>query len=540
MPVVERYNSPQVTNRALPDTSANLSTRGAFGSQLGSGLMQAAGTAQAIGLDMQQQDDMAAIKEATSAYRKEVNDVTFLSEGAYYNLQGKAAYDGFKPTETELEKRRSKIAEGLSPRQRDQFMDISGQYIDRELDSMSRHAAKGRSTWLNEQDESTIILAQQDGSLRWNDADEYSKQIKGSVANLAKRNGWTPERTEIETESRLTAMHKSALDNILVQDPKSAPEYFKKHMDEISPSVRDDIQKVIDGQLNAQWVQDNSDEIRIGGGGLTARMSKVRELTKDDPERRKLLTSQIEHDYRLEKAAESEAQADAYDQAAQMALDGMSGNDIRFKNPTLWNQLSGSQRISLSKGTDAKTDLRAWYEYNGLKTQDPQKAMDYILENPDKFSYADTKSAISDFNKPAKPPKNIITDKAAFDTSMEGLIGKEPTDGKARQNWNRQYNVLVGAYQQRMEDYKEANNIESVPAQDRRKILDEFQIEMLRKDTLFGVDWLNPDEEVSLNDIPVDELEAIRNEVEKQGFPVTPENILKTYTSEDWKSFWQN
>jgi len=71
-----------------------------------------------------------------------------------------------------------------------------------------------------------------------------------------------------------------------------------------------------------------------------------------------------------------------------------------------------------------------------------------------------------------------------------------------------------------------------VPEAERRKILDEFAIEVIRKDSFLGVDWLNPDEEMGINDIPVDDLEAIRDALESGGHSTTPDNIMQLYLSQ--------
>lgn len=544
MPVVQQYGAPKVSNNALPDTRQSFNTRGAFGEAIGAGLQDAAYVSGAIADDMQKQEDAAAIKEATSQLRKEINQVTYLDEGAYYNLKGKAAYDGYQGTLTELEKRQKQIAEKLSPRQRDQFSQVAMQYVDREADAMSRHAAQGRTTWLNEQDESIIMMAQEDGSLRWNDNAEYAGQIKKSIQTLAKRNGWTPEKTELVTTEKLSAMHKSAIDNIIQQNPNAAKDYFESHKEEITPSMRDDIQTLINDQVDAQWVLEQGDAIRMSGGSLTARLNQARELTPDDPERRKHLTAQIENDYRLEQAAEREAQVDAYDMLTRYAIDeGMSPSQLRKNFPGQWAVLSASQRSTLSKPQSAttKTDLNAYYQYHGLMAQgDKEGARDFYINNSHLFSHSDGKSIIKELQSPAEVPSNLISDKSAFDTAVEGLLGKEPTKGESRKNWNRKYTVLAGMYQTQLQQYKDENQVKNVPEQDRRRILDELQITALRKDTLFGIDFLNPDENVSINDIPAEQLEAIRNELEKQGYAVTPEAILNTYTSDNWKEFWQN
>jgi hypothetical protein len=118
---------------------------------------------------------------------------------------------------------------------------------------------------------------------------------------------------------------------------------------------------------------------------------------------------------------------------------------------------------------------------------------------------------------------------------MVSLIGPQPSSSKkkANQQWNTRYSILSGMYQERLDDWFEENpQAKKIPHDAREKILDEFLIEQTRQDSFMGIDFLNPDETATLADIPTDELEQIRAVLEAQNYPVTTQNILKVYLSQ--------
>lgn len=538
---VQTYDQPTVQNRALPDTRQSLSTQGAFGQQVGQAVVQAGVMGGRIVDDMREKEDLATVKEATSQLRAQINQITFLDEGAYYNKQGKAAFEGYDPTRQELDKRRMEIAKTLkTKRQQQLFGDISTQYLDRELDSMSRHAAKGRTTWLNESDASTIAIAQADGSLRPDDNEEYSRQIKASVRNLAERNGWTPERTEIEVEKNLTAMHVTAFDNLLVRNPKGAKDYLDKHAGEISPAELPKMQATVQSQIDAQWSMQAGDEIRAGGGTLTQRAAKARELAGDDVDKRAALMQQVKADYAMEQQAKSDAQLDTYAQFTQQLLDGKSGSQIRLENPQSWEILSAGQRAALLKPpTEGRqeTDIMAYMTIKGL--DDPQERQQYFLENIDKFTTSDSKKIIDDLysTEPVRTPS--VTSKAAFDNTVVTLLGAKPAskDKSSLKEWTAQYAALNGLYETMLDEAYP--NQKDITEQQRRDVLDRFYTTVKRDRKWLGLLPRSP-QSIGITDVPLDEKDAIIKLLQNQGYAINPESILQVYESDDWKQEWGN
>lgn len=388
MPKVQPYE-PQVRPSPLQIPAQRLDSRGAFGEALVEGASRFASSMERI----QDEDDKAVVKDRINQYRERSRARMFGDDDAFLNKQGKAAYDSRNAARDELSKYRDELSQGLSGNQQRMFSPLSQEYLDRDFDNIAKHAQKSRISWLNSEDEAAIESAQNDHALYWNVGDgENIRQIRGLVNNMAQRNGWGPEQKELKLEAALTAAHQSAIDNILTDNPRGAEAYFLEHKGEISPKVWDDIKEKINKISTTKDAQDAADAIRISGGNLKERIAAVNEV--EDPELRKLVRSQVEHDYELEKTMKAEARADAYDDFEKRALNGESGLDMSL-DPR-WNLLSADQQKRLISGEGAKFDPVAYEKADALLRAGKFKELhEFVKNNPHLFEKSDFKKFIS-------------------------------------------------------------------------------------------------------------------------------------------------
>lgn len=320
MPKVSEYGGPKVREQggnARLSVSANASQ---FGANVGNAVSNLAGVVNANAQAMKEKDDNAKIKAATVELRRSINARTHLDEDAYYSRKGINAYDTYEPMKAELLDIRKTIGETLeSGRQQDAFQALSEQYLVSEEESMSRYSAGERVGWLNEQDQAIVTQSQEDGSLRWVDNSVYQNNIEKSIDTLAERNGWPPEKVEVEKSTAVSSMHVSAIERVLSESPEAAETYFESHKDSIDKGLHVDIENKIKTHNDGIWVMAEADRIRATSESLGERLDDARDVAGDDPDRRKLLISQVESEYRQGKAAETEAKAGAY-QSARLAL----------------------------------------------------------------------------------------------------------------------------------------------------------------------------------------------------------------------------
>lgn len=522
MPKVQTVTGPSVQASSVGNVSQRIDSRGAAGEAIGRSLTDISKTAGDIALDMKKRDDAATVKQTMSQFRKDMNKRQYEDDDAYFSRQGESAYRTIADHQIELENIRKRYLKDLNQSQKEAFTSLSQQYLDSEFEQMSKHALKGRASWLNQQDEALVEQSQQDGSLRWSDNAHYSRQIKASIDNLGERNGWPPEKRESEKIKALSAMHKTSIDNIIQQAPEQAEVYFAEHKDEIHPSLHDDIKEAIKDQNDKVWSMNKANEIRQNGGSSADRKRLVDEI--DDPDRKKLVSEQVKADLAWEKRSQQEQQLDAYNRASLAIEQGESATFWSMKNPEEWKMMTPGQRSALSGSNRKQSDLNAYYEMKGLMVRDRDAAREYLTQNVSFFSHSDAKSFIDELSKPPKKAGNFLSDKAAFDRTMEQLIGKQPTKGGSRKEWNKRYDIMAGMYQQELDEWFEANpGKKAIDSASREQILDRLLISQTKEN-----DWWW-DEEVDLATIPEEDLDQIVDALRADGTEVSPENIIKLY-----------
>ena len=529
MPKVNTYDTPQVREAPNRVPLQRMDSRGAFGENLGRGLADAGSAGAAIALKQRAEDDAAVTKERVAAYRDFSRSRMYGDDDAFYGRMGRDAYDSRDTMRKELDDKKKEIAKGLTGRQQKLFNQAVQGYVDRDYDGIAKHSAKGRRQWMDEQDAYTITSAQEDGALYWNDNGEYATQIRKSLANLANRNGWTPERRQVEEEKYLSAMHVSAIDNALQADPERAAEYFEANKDDILPSLHDNIRAKIEQRNDDIWVQGQADIINAMGGNLGERRAEAEKI--EDPDRRKAVMSQVEHDWRMDKQAEQEVQIGIVDEARKRPAD-MSLNQWRAANPDKWDVLTANQQAALRKPVVANSDLDVYYTMRGMIAEGRMEdAREYLSRNSDKLTPTDAKGFIDDILPTAgtQTMKPIMSDLSAFNRTVDSVLGKRPTkDGTDRRDYDRKYTIMMGIYEDMMGQWRADNpNTKYVPQEVRQNILDQFEIEKTRER-----DWWF-DTEVSMDDIPVDDMRQIREVLRSQGYPVTPDNIIRVYLSQN-------
>ncbi len=532
MPKVQQYESSQVDERALSTPLQNFDTRGAFGEGVAQGALQLAGSLERI----QDEDDKAVTKERVEQYRQFSREKLYRGDNAFFTRQGRSAYDSLGEASQELEKQRKELAKELTPRQARMYEALSNQYYQRDVDGMTSHAQEGRMTWLNDQDSAIVTSGQEDAALYWNDNDSYIRQVKRAVQNIATRNGWAPEKRDLQIEKAVTVAHLGAIDNILRDNPAGARAYFIDHRDEISASLYDDIDAKIDKADNLWKAQDVADTIRAEGGTRGERLAKVNEI--DDPVVRNLVRSQVEHEFAQEETAEKEAQIDLYSDIMKGIIEGVPATQFAKSNPKQWDLLTGDQQARLLRGvSDTQSVPDVYFAIRGLADSDKPAALKMLNKNIGNLSWGDAKALREKIEKqPPQVDPNVIKDKAAFDEMIPRLIGKKPP-AKASSERHREYqkreNILLGIYQDGIDEWHEANpDKKYIPHDDRQKLLDDMEMEFTKKKTLFGIDFLWRDKTFTIDDVPADDMEKIREALQDQDMPITVENIVKLYASQ--------
>lgn len=529
MPKIQTYGGSRVQ---AGNAAAGLNVRANpndFGAGVGQAVSNIGNLAMQNAAQMKAKDDEAKVKEATNELRRRLNERAYLDEDAYYNRRGIEAYETFNPMLEEFNSIRDEVAGNLGVgRQQELFSALSEGFITNEHQAMSRHAAVERTNWLNGQDEAVITQAQQDGSLRYLDNQIYVDQINGTIANLAARNGWSPEEVSIKRNQAVSDLHVNALDNLVTKSPSVARDYFEARKGEILPELYDDIEARLKANESAVWVQDQAEAIKSVGGTRTDRLGQVNQAT-DDPDRRRLLRAQVEADFQQEKIADQEMAVDAYSNAYNMIVDSQ-GPRINLAQFAViyeeqWNAMTPAQKASIEGALRDPTatpqnDLEAINQVQGMIADGRgYDAREFIINNQGLFTNSKATSLIESTYKDPESNNRLTSDaRMQFNDWIEGTLGKEPPDGRKREEWNRKRNFLLGMYDQNLTE--DNNNFQA-----RRQLLDDMTREAVVENQGM-IPW--PAKRFSVMDLDEDDFREVQRVFDETGMPMTPESV-RTY-----------
>lgn len=550
MPKVQPYE-PQVRPSPLQIPAQRLDPRGAFGEALVEGASRFASSMKRI----QDEDDKAVVKDRINQYRERSRARMFGDDDAFLNRQGKAAYDSRNAARDELSKYRDELSQGLSGNQQRMFSTLSQEYLDRDSDNIAKHAQKSRISWLNSEDEAAIESAQNDVALYPYNPAPYIAQIRGTVNNIAQRNGWGPEQKELKLEEALTAAHQSAIDNILNDNPRGAEAYFLEHKGEISPKVWDDISKKIDTAKTNGMAQSIADKAVLLGSELEAREYVKNEL-EDEPEARSIANRLVAEEFSFREKQEKSLRDDYYNEAYQALEDG-SLEQWKINNPEKYNRLTVEQKNNLKKKPSVETDLQAYYEAKSLIYGGDIAAAEKIIFSG-KLSNTDAKNLLNLITK----PKTQITIPSSYTSdankAITALIGAQPPKSRVEQHrlWQVQSNSLRGWLLEEAEKwYADNPNKKNMDQKSKNEILDRLNVEVLIEDkgwfsslrkilavggaamTPTGLDQESAEflkntanvTEIGIPDISREEYEKIVEVLKEIGLEQSPENVLLMY-----------
>lgn len=356
MPKVQTYDSPTVSARPLQIPQQRLDSRGAFGESLAGAVSDVAGVFEQI----QDEQDITVAREGLTRYRNETRD----SMTGYLAQKGKNAYEQRGTVGEQINKVASSISEGMSERQRKLYERLVESHKSADLDRVASHASAGFREWRTTTVLSSIDSIQQDIAVYHNDSDDYIASLKGEVANLARLEGWDDSVREAETTKRLTAAHMNAIDNILAQHG-DAQAYYDKHMNDILPSMRDDVTGKIQ-RANEGMVAQSVADVAAIAPTITEARRIVREKIKDNPGARKAAMALVAEEFRVREWEERSTQADVVNEIDLHRRAGGSVAAWAINNRERWELLTPAQRASMERTGAIETDWQAYSQVESL------------------------------------------------------------------------------------------------------------------------------------------------------------------------------
>jgi hypothetical protein len=279
------------------------------------------------------------------------------------NFQGEKAGDFTAAAEDWWTKAGQKYAtQGQNP--------MVGRALDRTLGRKRGRAMVDVTEYVNAEGERFADSKAEAASLReiefgidTGDTASAGQRVRAINAQKAARKGWTADQLEVENQRLLGAMHLSMIEKLAQTDAAKASAYYNddRVKREIPLTAQNKVEQVLkaegDNQFATKFAAERADK------PLTEQLKDA--ATINDPERREKTIAQVRNTFALKRQAQQEQEAEASDQAWQLASQGR-----RVPESTLL-RMNGRERAQLkdwlrekakqaAEGTPVKTD---WATY---------------------------------------------------------------------------------------------------------------------------------------------------------------------------------
>jgi len=539
MPVV-RYQPDQVQTQTVSQPRANAASGVAAIQREAQGNIQ---TAQGLanlavaGADIKQRVDTTLAEEAIVAFEKDKNDLFFNAESGYFNTQGKNAYDNASSATESLAELKKRYGDNLNSNARTMFDKSADAHIMRSESDIARHSAKGLKAWevatVQAQVENTI----ENSSLYWNQPGKLRVQNalgRQAVIDASEMEGIGAEATNERLQTYDSSFAKSTINAAVSTSSAEGQSSLDKYGDRLEGHDRIKIEKMIASKTEAEKTQANSQQAIINGARIVDSFESREDIRTevnqiDDPELRKKTMTEAMRQFNLKKQGEKEDQTEAFDRAESHIVEGGSAETYQAEDPEGWQRLSAKQKKSIEVGKAVVTD---WNTYSNLMTLpksqlanvDPTEHFHQLAPGERRSLVSAVKSANGQGSAGDKIDHQVGRTRNSQTTlAVEQILGKKNNwDDEKIQKANAFYDLLDGEVQ-----FREQQKGSKLSSQEFTDVLSDLTREVTIEKSALGLDFLAFDEDLSVTDLPPENVRVLSKFLRDNGISVTSENLLK-------------
>lgn len=536
MPKVATYQADQVLTQVTRQPRADASAGSAvFRSniQAAQGL---ASVAQA-GVQIKQRVDTTSAEEALVAFERDKNNLFFNPENGYFNTQGKNAYDNANAANEALNKLKKQYGESLNQNSKLMFDKSADLHITRSQADIARHSAKGLKSWevatIRSQVENTV----ENASLYWNQPDKLAVQNalgRQAVIDAAELEGIGAEATNERLQTYDSSFTKTAISSAINSSSEEGATLLEKHGARLEGPDKIKLEKDIAAKAKAEKIQSDSQQAIVAGTRLVDTYDSREEVREqvnqiEDPELRKKTMTEAMRQFNLKKQGEAEEQTEAFERAETHIIEGGSAETYQATDPEGWERLSAKQKKSIDSGKAIITDWNAYSDLMMLPKAElakvnPTEHFHQLAPSERKSLVSAVKSAGGTGSSKDKIDHQIGRTRSSQTTAaVEQVLGKKTKwNDEKRKQADAFYDLLDGEVK-----YRESEKGSSLSSEEFTNVLSDLTREVTIERSAFGIDFLAPDVEQNVTDIPPENVRVLSKHLRDNGIPVTADNLIK-------------
>jgi hypothetical protein len=211
------------------------------------------------------ENNETAAKEADTQFNTLIRNTLFDPEKGYFTLQGKAAFDGYKPSEEALRKMQRDHAEKISnPDARKMFNDIATRRLDAAFDSMAKHSAIERRKWMDGVSLTRALNAGDDAIAYASDAAKREASLnvgRQEIISNAKDHNEDPEITARKLREYDTKAYSGIVQRLMTDDPIGAQKFYEANKHRIDGQQQIGLERTLKEATTRRRAESDADGI---------------------------------------------------------------------------------------------------------------------------------------------------------------------------------------------------------------------------------------------------------------------------------------
>lgn len=530
MPKIATYGEQQVSTQVVQGARAGNVAPGAFSQPLLEGGAQLAkGFA-----EMQMTLDNTAAEEAVTKFEREKNNLFFNPDTGYFNTAGRTAYDEAPNVNKQLEDLKRTYLEGLkSPGAQEVFARIADKHITSSQVDIDRHAAKNIKAWevatINASVENTI----ENASLYWNDGEKTKVQNalgRQSIIDAAELEGITGEALKERLQTYDSSFYAAGVESATATSSTDGEELLDKHRGKIEGPQLLKLQKIIDSKKNAEKTASDSQYAVLEANKMLDQYETRTEInealrTIEDPALQQATRKEVMHQFNQREQAKAEERTATFEAAENHLLDGGSLEVFKSQNPDAWEKLSPKQKQSLIEGKAVTTDFNLYY--NLMNMSQAEKAKLSVDDYMNQLAKPEREKLNNEIKRARSGSALGFSSRDAETVSaVEQIIGKKRSDWsiKQKEEANAYYRVLNAENQARAKDLGR-----DLTSEEYSTMLNDMSRKVVKENGFLGF----IDTEMSLEDVPREDIPVYSSFLRSRGETVTADNLVRVMSGID-------
>ncbi|MFJ3117820.1 hypothetical protein ACIPI6_14895 [Pseudomonas protegens] len=228
-----------------------------------SALQQGLNAVGEVAVDMaarqRQEADTTAIIDADNKLTEWQNNAFYNQQNGVYTRKGKGALDVTGQTLGEFDKFQQELSTSLSTdSQRKRYAQIVSQRRQSMSNDLNRYEYGQHQQYMNDVDDASIKLSADSAALNFSDPNKigfYRQKALDVVESQAQRNGWAPEKTELEKVNASSRLLTGVIAQMVDSDPQRAKQYYEASKDGMNAETQVRVSSMIDQGIRRQQAE---------------------------------------------------------------------------------------------------------------------------------------------------------------------------------------------------------------------------------------------------------------------------------------------